>query len=233
MVTPVRMRWANYAMTLAGLAAPSDAYRELVAPERLEGKGLSDEMLRMWSCALAWLGLARCMGVIEGAAKLGLDMRELDSKYIPGRAMSDCVAVAVKCGAWRSYRGPEYPAPRVGDGVIVGPGGYHMRACIVWVNDDGTYDVVEGGHITGAGDPRGVGRMCIERVKGLHLIEQGGALYFGSHAGPDTHVYGWIDCEALPAGELADEIISPAHLLDLSEDDEPPTEPDSPQAKRT
>lgn len=199
-----RERWADVANLYAGLSAPDPYYVDVIAPERLEGLQLSHAMLAMWCCALFWLGLARAMlsGVLSPA-----DFPELLKSYKISEAMSDCIAVAVRLGAWRTYT-PGRPLPSQGDGVIIGPGGYHMRGCLVTVPDEnGKVDIVEGGHMTP------LGRMSIERVT-AHLRVVDGALYLGESIGPSTKVYGWIDCTALPEGDTHDEIAKDAQPTD-------------------
>lgn len=198
-----RERWVSVATLCEGFAAPTAAFRDWVAPERLEGRGLSDEMMRMWCCFLTWLALARAMGIGSSTGD-----PEADHAYVIGHAGSDAVAVAMRHSAWNAtWAGVSETAPRptLGDMVVIGAGGYHCRACIVADDGAGNLEIIEGGHITGNGDPRGPGHMCIDRVK-VRLWWDGGKLHCGSGASTDgNRVYGWADCTKFPDGDVVAE----------------------------
>lgn len=185
-----RERWSAAASLDAGLSAKDPAFRERIAPERLEGRGLSDSMIRMWCCGLYWCALAREMG-------LGTETGdpEVDHAYKIGNAVADVIAVFSRHGAWHatwSGVAKGAPMPDLGDCVIVGAGGYHVRGCIVAIDANYNVEIVEGGHQTSAGD------MSIERVK-ARLFVLNGLLYCEAGAASDSgRVYGWGDVSRLP-----------------------------------
>lgn len=146
-MTDIRTRLVEIAEGFVGCSAAPETrarYLELVA-----GPGDTEPGQRAYLCAPKTSGCALVVRGIWRAA--GLADRRLVERYVPGRAVSDVVAIAHAAGGWVTDLS-RLPLP--GDVILVGDngaGGIEHVATITSTTSTGSFESVDGGQRDSAG----------------------------------------------------------------------------------